>query len=83
MEYDFDILSDVLDSLDICGSLLLHESYQAPWAISAPDSERLGQLLGIQAGTRAVAFHLVERGYIELTSPQQSFKPIMLLSLLF
>ena len=77
MSYDFDILSDVLDSLDICGSLLLHESYQAPWAISAPDSERLGQLLDIQPGTRAIAFHLVERGYIELTSPQQSFKPII------
>lgn len=73
----FDVLSDVLDSLEICGSLLLHESYTAPWAISVPEAEQLGNLLGVQTGTRAVAFHLVERGYIELTSPQQGVEPMV------
>ncbi len=77
MNSKFDILSDVLNSLDICGSLLLHESYTAPWAISIPDVKQLGNLLGVQTGTRAVAFHLVERGYIELTSPQQGFAPVI------
>ena len=71
MDREFDILSNVLDSLDICGSLLLHESYAAPWAISVPDAEKLGTLLGAQAGTRVVAFHLVERGYVEMTSYPQ------------
>lgn len=66
MVYKFDILSDVLDSLHICGNLLLHESYTAPWAISIPDREKLGVLLNTKPGTRAVAFHLVERGYIEI-----------------
>ncbi len=72
MTAEFDILSDVLDSLHICGSLLLHESYRAPWAIALPDSNQLGNLLGVQQGTRAIAFHLVERGQIELTSTAAS-----------
>ncbi|ABW32169.1 AraC family transcriptional regulator [Acaryochloris marina] len=77
MNFEFDILSDVLNSLDICGSLLLHESYTAPWAISVPGAQQLGKLLRVQTGTRAVAFHLVERGYIELTSPQLGVKPMV------
>lgn len=68
MDREFDILSNVLDSLDICGSLLLHESYAAPWAISVPDAEMLGKLFDTQPGTRVVAFHLVERGYVEMNS---------------
>jgi len=68
INHDLDILSDVLDSLHICGNLLLHESYTAPWAISIPDRERLSVLLDTKPGTRAVAFHLVERGYIEISS---------------
>lgn len=68
MTANFDILSDVLDSLHICGSLLLHESYAAPWAISVPQADQLGQLLNVKPGTRAVVFHLVERGYLDLTS---------------
>lgn len=66
MNDDFDILSDVLDSLHICGSLLLHESYTMPWAITLPGAERLGHHLNVQSGTRVVPFHLVERGYIEV-----------------
>ena len=68
MTSDFDTLSDVLGSLRICGSLLLHESYTAPWAISLPKAEQLAQHLGVQPGTKVVPFHLVERGYIEVTT---------------
>jgi len=63
-----DILSDVLGSLHISGNLLLHESYTAPWSISIPHGEKLGKLLHVQPGTRVIAFHLVERGYIEVAS---------------
>ncbi|PZD74640.1 RCS-specific HTH-type transcriptional activator RclR [Acaryochloris thomasi RCC1774] len=72
MNSELDILSDVLDSLHICGSLLLHESYTAPWAITLPDAGELGQLLNVERGTRAVAFHLVERGHLELVSADAS-----------
>ena len=71
MDSDFDILSDVLGSLRICGSLLLHESYAPPWGISIPDMETLGRLLEVPAGTKVVAFHLVERGYIEITAQSE------------
>ena len=69
MSSNFDILSNVLDSLRICGSTLLRESYVAPWAIAVPAGPKLGKLMNVQSGVRAVAFHLVERGYIELTTP--------------
>lgn len=72
MDQNFDILSNVLDSLHICGSLLLHESYQAPWAIVLPGAEQLGEHLNVRTGTRIVPFHLVERGYIEVTSTESA-----------
>ncbi len=68
MGSEFDILSDVLESLRVCGSLLLHEAYTAPWRIALPQGEQLGHHLNVQAGTKVVPFHLVERGYIELTA---------------
>lgn len=67
MNSDFDTLSNVLDSLHICGSLLLHESYQAPWAIALPHADQIAHHLGVQPGTKVVPFHLVERGYIDVT----------------
>ncbi|MEM9087903.1 MAG: AraC family transcriptional regulator [Cyanobacteria bacterium P01_F01_bin.53] len=75
MSLEFDILSDVLDSLRICGNLLLYESYIAPWAIALPDADQLGRLLGVRPGTKAVAFHLVERGHIEVTSAVSPDEP--------
>ncbi len=69
MSPNFDIFSDVLDSLRICGSTLLRESYVAPWAIAVPEGAKLAQLMNVKPGVRAVAFHLVERGHIELTTP--------------
>ncbi len=67
MNSQTDVLSDVLGSMRICGSLLLHELYLPPWAVSVPDAEQLSIILGIKTGVRVVAFHLVERGYMEIT----------------
>ncbi|MFZ5875557.1 MAG: cupin domain-containing protein [Nitrospirota bacterium] len=61
-----DCLSDVLGSMRISGSLLLREAYAAPWAISIPDADKLGALLQVRADVRVVAFHLVERGHVEI-----------------
>lgn len=60
------VVDDALRSLRITGSLLLRESYAAPWAVAIPDSKGLSQLLGLAAGVRAVAFHLVEFGHCEI-----------------
>lgn len=64
----FDLLTDVLNSLRVCGSLLLHESYISPWSIALPSAGTLGDLLDVEPETRAVAFHLVERGTMNFTS---------------
>lgn len=61
-----DVFSDTLRSLRIRGSLLLRETYAPPWGVGIPDADKLGSLLGIKAGARAVAFHLVEHGHCEI-----------------
>lgn len=65
--HTYDVLSDVLGSLRICGSILLNEDYAAPWAVSIPGADKLGNLLKLGNDVRAVAFHFVKRGYIEIT----------------
>lgn len=60
------VLDDALRSLRITGSLLLRESYSAPWAVAIPDTKALGALLDLPPGVRAVAFHLVEFGHCEI-----------------
>lgn len=57
---------DALRSLRVSGTLLLHESYSAPWAVAVPESGSLRNLLSLPAGVRAVAFHLVEFGHCEI-----------------
>lgn len=57
-----DPLDDALADLRITGSVLLHETYAVPWAISVPDEERLRELLQVDADTRVLMFHFVRRG---------------------
>ena len=48
----------------ISGCLLLREEYAAPWGVAIPPADQVeALLLGVDAGVRVVAFHLVERGY--------------------
>lgn len=61
-----DVVDDALRSLRIRGSVLLRESYSPPWAIAIPTADRLASLLGVDTGTRVVAFHLVELGHCEV-----------------
>ena len=60
------VLDDALGSLSVAGSLLLRETYAAPWAIAVPAAEPLRALLGQHDGVHVVAFHLVEFGHCEL-----------------
>lgn len=62
-----DCFSDLLRSMRISGSLLLKEEYASPWAISIPNADKLGELLQVGVGLRVVAFHLVERGHVQIT----------------
>ena len=64
---DYDAMSDILNSLRINGSILLHENYAPPWALTIPDFKKLRVLLGLGRGVRVIAFHFVQRGYIEIT----------------
>ncbi len=63
----YDVLSDVLSSLRVSGSILLNEDYASPWAIAIPNAERLRTALQAQTGAHVIAFHFVKRGYIEIT----------------
>lgn len=68
---DSDLLDDALADLRIRGSVLLHETYAAPWTITIPAEARLRQLLGVDAGTRILLFHFVRRGSFVLRLPGQ------------
>lgn len=52
--------------MQISGSFLLREAYCPPWSIAIPDANQLAALLGTEAGTRVVAFHLVEFGHCQI-----------------
>jgi AraC-like DNA-binding protein len=64
-----DILDDALADLRIGGSVLLHETYAAPWAVAVPDAPRLRRALGVGEDTRVLMFHFVRRGHFELRAP--------------
>jgi AraC-like DNA-binding protein len=59
---NMDPLDDALEDLRIKGSVLLHEIYQAPWAIAVPGEAKLREILGVDADTRVLLFHFVRRG---------------------
>lgn len=63
-----DVVADALRSLRISGSLLLREAYSPPWAVTVPDANTLAALLGVKAGVRVVAFHLVEFGQCDIAA---------------
>jgi AraC-like DNA-binding protein len=59
-------LDDAMDDLRISGSVLLTETYAAPWAIDIPDEARLRELLRLDADTRVLLFHFVRRGAFDI-----------------
>ena len=61
-----DLLSSSLRSLHVSGTLLLREVYSSPWAVTIPSSQALRPMVNANAGTRVVAFHLVEFGHCEV-----------------
>jgi AraC-like DNA-binding protein len=61
-----DPLDDALEDLHVSGSVLLHESYARPWAISVPNEDRLRELLGVPADVRILVFHFVRCAQFDL-----------------
>lgn len=64
--HDSEVISNLLRFMQISGALLLNECYLAPWAISIPNHKVLAEQLGSHHATHIVAFHLVQRGSIEV-----------------
>ena len=62
-----DCLSDALRTMKVSGSVLLHETYAPPWAVSVPTGDRLRALLSLGTGICVVPFHCVTRGQVEIT----------------
>ncbi len=60
-----DPLDDALEDLRISGSVLVHETYLAPWAVDVPAEARLRQLLGVGADMRVFPFHFARQGGFE------------------
>jgi AraC-like DNA-binding protein len=60
------VLDDTLRSLRVAGSVLLRNTYSAPWAIDVPAAAELGKLLRLPGAVFPVVFHLVEFGHCEL-----------------
>ena len=61
-----DPLDDAMEDLRVCGSVLLHETYGAPWAIAVPHETRLREVLGVGSDVRVLVFHFVRREGFEL-----------------
>lgn len=60
------VISDVLKSMRINGSLLINESYVPPWGVTIPIADKLRSLLNLASDVQVVAFHYVKRGFIEV-----------------
>lgn len=58
---------DAIKDLRISGSVVLHETYAAPWRISVPASPELAKALGTEPTTRIVPFHYVRTGRFVLS----------------
>jgi len=67
-----DPLDDALADLRISGSVLLHETYAAPWAVAVPEAGALCRALGVGEDTRVWLFHFVRRGEFQLRAPGQA-----------
>lgn len=56
------VYDDALGDLRISGSILLHDSYFAPWAIGIPGEEEMNRLTRAGPYLRIIPFHLVRDG---------------------
>lgn len=61
-----DVISELLRAMQVSGGVLLNERYLAPWAISIPGHAALAEKLAGNVRAHVAAFHLVQRGSIEI-----------------
>jgi len=66
-----DPFDGALADLRVTGSVLLHETYVAPWGIRIPPETELRRMLGLGPTKRVMPFHLVLAGAFELTTGVQ------------
>lgn len=60
---------DALEDLRISGSVLLHDTYEPPWAVDIPGEPELQKLMAVGPDMRVVPFHLVLAGSFNLSQP--------------
>lgn len=56
-----DLLSDVLGSMHLAGTVLLRAEFREPWAVTTPESCQLAKLLPLRT-ERIIPFHIVASG---------------------
>ncbi|HRE20522.1 MAG TPA: cupin domain-containing protein, partial [Rhabdaerophilum sp.] len=59
-------IDDALGELRVTGSVLLFESYEAPWAVRIEEEACLRGALGLADDTRVIPFHFVRSGQFNL-----------------
>jgi AraC-like DNA-binding protein len=62
-------LSDALGDLRVAGSVLIQESYLAPWAITVPREADLRRAVGAPEEMRVIPFHFVRQGGFTIKHP--------------
>lgn len=71
-----DPFDDALADLRVTGSVLLHDTYAAPWAVLIPPELHLRPLLGVGRATRVMPFHLVLDGTFDLVQEALAPQPV-------
>jgi AraC family transcriptional regulator, alkane utilization regulator len=57
----FDLLSDLLDSMHLSGTVLFNAAFHEPWAVTTPGSARLAQMMPFKT-EHIIPFHVVAAG---------------------
>ncbi len=66
VRFDEDPVSRVLSAMRVSGAIVVREAYGAPWGIKIPDAADLAAIAASGDEARVVAFHFVQRGWLEL-----------------
>ena len=66
VRFEEDPVSQALSAMRVAGAIVVREAYGAPWRIRIPGASDLAAIAIPSDEARVVAFHLVQRGWLEL-----------------
>jgi AraC family transcriptional regulator, alkane utilization regulator len=70
-----DVLSDLLASMHLSGTVLFRAEFREPWSVITPDAGALCRLLPVRAG-HVIPFHLIAGGVCNIGMPEA--EPVLL-----